>query len=58
MARSYSKYEYETSPRKLEPYYAPKKDLAKNKQKSNKQANNSKKQKAELKLKFKIVFIL
>lgn len=58
MARSYSKYEYETSPRKLEPYYAPKKDLAKNKQKSNKQANNSKKQKAELKLKFKIVFYL
>ena len=28
MARSnYSKYEYETSPRKLEPYYAPKKKI-------------------------------
>ena len=25
MGRSYNKYEYETSPRKLEPYYAPKK---------------------------------
>ena len=28
MARSYNKYEYETSPRKLEPYYAPKKNKA------------------------------
>ena len=28
MARSnYSRYEYETSPRKLEPYYAPKKKI-------------------------------
>ena len=25
MAKSYNRYEYETSPRKLEPYYAPKK---------------------------------
>ena len=31
MARSYSKYEYETSPRKLEPYYAPNKKTTSNK---------------------------
>ena len=57
MARSYnSRYEYETSPRKLEPYYAPNKKITQTK-KQNKE-NTVKKQKEELKLKAKIVMYL
>lgn len=58
MAKSYSRYEYETSPRKLEPYYAPKKKNANTKKASKVQAQNSKKQKEQLKLKIKVVFCL
>lgn len=56
MARNYnSRYEYETSPRKLEPYYAPKKkkiDIKEQKIKS------AKKLKEERKLKRKIMLYL
>ena len=46
MARSnYSRYEYETSPRKLEPYYAPKKKITEVKRETKQE--NKKKQKAE-----------
>ena len=42
MARSnYSRYEYETSPRKLEPYYAPKKKITEVKRET-KQENKKK----------------
>ena len=34
MAKSYNKYQYETSPRKLEPNYAPKKNITEVKQKN------------------------
>ena len=45
MARSnYSRYEYETSPRKLEPYYAPKKKITEVKRETKQE--NKKKQKA------------
>lgn len=56
MARSYSKYEYETSPRKLAPYYAPKKK--KTDKDREQQLKNIKKQKAEKKLKFKVMAYL
>lgn len=57
MARSYnSRYEYETSPRKLEPYYAPNKKTTQTKKQNKK--NTVKKQKEELKLKAKIVMYL
>ena len=57
MARSYnSRYEYETSPRKLEPYYAPNKKITQTKKQS--KENTVKKQKEELKLKAKIVMYL
>lgn len=57
MARAYSRYEYETSPRKLEPYYAPKKKNTNNQKKTakNKSKKQIKKQKEELKMKVKIV---
>ena len=58
MARSYSKYLYETSPRKLEPSYTPKKrTIDTSKQEANK-ARNLKKQKQEKKLKMKIMMYL
>lgn len=57
MPRSYSKYEYETSPRKLEPYYAPKKTTNVKKQTTQKK-KNSKKQKEAKKLKQKIMLYL
>lgn len=54
MAKSYNRYEYETSPRKLEPYYAPNKKN--NAEETKKQTNKSiKKQKEERKLKRKII---
>ena len=57
MARSnYSRYEYETSPRKLEPYYAPKKKITEVKRETKQE--NKKKQKAENKLKAKAVMYL
>ena len=58
MAKSYSKYLYETSPRKLEPSYTPKKrTIDTSKQEANK-ARNLKKQKQEKKLKMKIIMYL
>lgn len=59
MARSYNRYEYETSPRKLEPYYAPKKQTNKQitKKKINKQAQYEKLKK-ERKMKLKVVAYL
>lgn len=53
MARAYSKYQYETSPKKLEPYYTSKKQNTKIKEVTNKK--NIKKQKEEQKLKMKII---
>ena len=44
MARGYSRYEYETSPRKLEPYYASKKKETDNKKQKDKKAKATKKQ--------------
>ncbi len=58
MARAYNRYEYETSPRKLEPYYAPKKRKTNNQKKADEEAKRKKqreKEKRELKLKVKIV---
>ena len=59
MANSYNRYEYETSPRKLEPYYAPKKKI--NKVPPKKQVNKKAEQeklKKERKMKIKIVIYL
>lgn len=53
MARANSKYQYETSPKKLEPYYTSKKQNPKIKEVKNKK--NTKKQKEEQKLKMKII---
>lgn len=54
MPRNFNKYQYETSPRKLEPYYAPNKKN--NAEETKKQNNKSiKKQKEERKLKRKII---
>ena len=58
MARGYSRYEYETSPRKLEPYYAPKKKEIDNKKQKDKKAKATKKQQEEAKLKAKIMMLL
>lgn len=57
MPRSYSKYEYETSPRKLDPYYAPKKTTNVKKQRQQKK-NNNRKQKEAKKLKQKVMLYL
>ena len=57
MARSYSKYEYDTSPRKLEPFNAPNKKITEVKKKNN-NARNAKKQKETKKLKFKVIMYL
>lgn len=59
MARSYNRYEYETSPRKLEPYYAPKKQTKKQttKKKIDKKAQLEKLKK-ERKMKLKVVMYL
>lgn len=55
MANSYSRYQYETSPRKLEPYYTPKKKISEtNKQNENK-AKNLKKEKEAKKMKMKVI---
>lgn len=56
MARNYSKYEYETSPRKLEPYYAPKK--TKTPLKNTKKTKAVNKQKEVKKIKAKVVMYL
>jgi len=59
MANSYNRYEYETSPRKLEPYYAPKKKI--NKVPPKKQVNKKAEQeklKKEREMKIKIVIYL
>lgn len=57
MPRNYSRYEYETSPRKLEPYYAPKKNTNIKKQTTPKK-KNYKKQKEVRKLKLKVIAYL
>ena len=59
MAKAYNRYEYETSPRKLEPYYAPKKQVKKvpPKKKVNKKAEYEKLKK-ERKMKIKVVVYL
>lgn len=56
MAKSYNRYEYETSPRKLEPYYAPKKQTIK--KQTNKKNKNIKKKKEERRLKAKIIMYI
>ena len=58
MARSYSKYEYETSPRKLEPFYTPNKKLKEVKKKNSNNARNARKQKETKKIKFKVIIYL
>lgn len=57
MPRNYNKYEYETSPRKLEPYYAPIKKRENTKTEKRK-THNAKKQKEAKKLKAKIMLYL
>ena len=52
LPRNFNKYQYETSPRKLEPYYAPNKKITQTKKQNKK--NTVKKQKEELKLKAKL----
>ena len=58
MPRTYNRYEYETSPRKLEPYYAPKKKVTNNKNQKTKQVKKTKKQQETAKLKAKIMMLL
>ncbi len=55
MARSNNKYEYETSPRKLEPYSTPIKNKPVEKNKKNSNKKSKKKQEEERKMKVKIV---
>lgn len=55
MANSYRKYQYETSPRKLEPYYTPNKKKTETKKQNTNKAKNAKKQKKEKELKLKIM---
>lgn len=56
MARSYNRYEYGTSPRKLEPYYAPNKKKSSVKKQVNKK--NTKKEKEAKRLQRKAMFYL
>ena len=61
MAKSYNRYEYETSPRKLEPYYAPKKQHKRQpiKKKTNKKAEYARlKREKEMKIKAVIYLII
>ena len=64
MAKNYNKYQYETSPRKIEPEYAPKKNNYKGKKSTAKkpQTNakkvNSKKQKEERKKQRKMIMYI
>ena len=58
MARSYNRYEYETSPRKLEPYYTPTRKKTDIKKEASKKAKYAKKQKEARKLKMKIMMYL
>lgn len=56
MAKSYNRYEYETSPKKLEPYYTPNKKTNINTKKQNEnRAKNIKKQREVNKMKMKII---
>ena len=55
MAKSYNRYEYETSPRKLEPYYTPTRKKTDIKKEASKKAKYAKKQKEARKLKMKIM---
>ena len=57
MAYSYNRYEYETSPRKLEPYYAPKKQNKVTKKEANQKAKYEKLKK-ERKMKIKVVMYI
>ena len=59
MAKSYNRYEYETSPKKLEQYYAPNQKKVKTKAKNEKKkSKNTKKKKETRKLKLKIMLYL
>ena len=58
MARSYNRYEYETSPRKLEPYYTPTRKKTDIKKEAAKKAKYAKKQKEARKVKMKIMMYL
>lgn len=58
MARSYSKYMYETSPRKLEPSYTPKKKKTATKKQNQYKSKNIKKQKEAKKMKIKVMMYL
>ncbi len=55
MAKSYNRYEYETSPRKLEPYYAPKKKTTNKTSPKKQPIKSSKKQRKEKELKRKVI---
>lgn len=57
MARGYN-YEYETSPRKLEPYYAPKKKTNPSKTTNKNKTKTTKKQKEAKKIKAKVIMYL
>lgn len=55
MANSYNRYQYETSPRKLEPYYTPKKKTTDTKKQTQNKEKSLKKQKEEKKMKRKVM---
>lgn len=55
MAKAYNRYEYETSPRKLEPYYTPNKKTTSTKKQNENRAKNLKKQRETKKMKRKVI---
>ncbi len=55
MARTYNRYEYETSPRKLEPYSTPVKNKPVEQTKKTSSKKSKKKQREEKKMKVKVV---
>lgn len=55
MAKSYNRYQYETSPRKLEPYYTPNKKTSTTKKQNTNRSKSLKKQREERKLKLKVM---
>ena len=55
MAKSYNRYQYETSPRKLEPYYTPKRKTSTTQKQTSNRTQNLRKQKEEKKMKLKVI---
>lgn len=55
MAKSYNRYQHETSPRKLEPYYTPNKRIKDTKKQEIEKAKKIKKQREANKMKIKVI---